>query len=135
MLELWFVIRQYPHMLVRAAHAIPRHLTPGRTIGGTYSARRILLQLQPGLGLGLGPERAFIIIFCSLGKVKSATNMERKARNTRLKKIRPLVLPAANTVSDWPCCHHSSPAPAAALDSAACRLQPALCASLLDSSA
>ena len=66
---------------------------------------------QLGLGLGLGHKRAFIIIFCSLGNVKSATNMERKARNTRLKKMRPLVLPAANTVSDWPCCHHSSPAP------------------------
>ena len=53
---------------------------------------------------------AFIIIFCSLGKVKSATNMERNAVKSRLKKMRPLVLLALYTVPARPCCHHSSPA-------------------------
>ena len=54
--------------------------------------------------------RAFDIIFCSSGKVKIATNMERNAVKSRLKKMSPLVLLALTTVSARPCCHHSRPA-------------------------
>ena len=45
-----------------------------------------------------------------LGKVKSATNMARKARKSISKKSSPLLFCADSTVSPRPCCHQNSPA-------------------------